>query len=260
MTTISKLIHDDDFINFLKSDIKFFIDIGASCDSGYSESEILLNYNFSGIMFDCDSGFTSVGSKFHIQSEKLLNQPVKVLSDKVTPDNILEILSENNVKDGFYLSLDIDGYDFFVLDKILSKYKPRFIISEINEKIPPNIKFSVNYDSNYFWDGSHYYGYSISMLESILEKYEYKIKFLDYNNVVLVPGKQEESLTDIYNNGYLNKPDRPTKFYWNNNFEPIYALGKEEQINFIKNFFDNYDSNKSQIDGNKIGKRNFTLE
>jgi len=253
-STLSKLLENDEFIDFINSDTKFFVDIGASCHSDYSESEVLINYDFEGIMFECDE------SKYHVQLNKMRNVPIDVLSHKVTPDNILEILSEKNVKDGFFMSLDIDGYDFFVLDKILSRYRPSFIVSEINEKIPPDIKFSVNYDPNYFWDGSHYYGYSIAMLESILGKYEYKIKMLDYNNVVLVPGKQKESLIDVYNNGYLNKLDRLTKFYYNTEFEHIYSLDREEQINFIKNYFNNYDENKNQIDGSRILKRSFILE
>lgn len=258
-TTISKLLNENDFIDFLKSDIKFFVDIGSSSHSDYSESEVLLNYNFNGIMFECDI------SKFQNQVNKVSNYPVVVLPNKVTPDNIIDLLKNNNVKDGFYLTLDIDGYDFFVLDAILSKYKPRFIVSEINEKIPPGIKFTVNYDSEYFWDGSHYYGYSISMLEELLIKYEYKIKMLDYNNVVLVPGKHEDSIIDIYNAGYYNRPDRQSTFYWNNNLNHIYSLTQEDQILFFNNIFTNYDTphwdgkiSLKQIDGGNI-KRNFTL-
>jgi len=251
-TTISKLLLESDFQKFIQSDISFFVDIGASCHSDYSESEVLLSHNFSGIMFECDT------SKFQNQVDKVGNYPVIVLPNKVTPDNILDLLQNNNVKDGFYLSIDIDGYDFFVLDTILSKYKPNFIVSEINEKIPPGIKFTVNYDSEYFWDESHYYGYSISMLEELLLKYEYKIKMLDYNNVVLVPGKQEESIIDVYNNGYYNKPDRQSKFYYNDNLNHIYSLSKEEQILFFNNLFTNYSDSLKQIDGGNI-KRNFTL-
>ena len=165
------------------------------------------------------------------------NESVSVLTTKVNPDNILQILEENNVPDGFYLSLDIDGYDFFVLEKILTKYKPELIISEINEKIPPPIKFTVNYDNDYFWDCSHYFGYSISMLEDLLDKYNYKIKRLDWNNVVLVPGNQEESISDIYNEGYLNRPGRNNIFYYNSDFEVVYNMSKEDQIKFIDSKF-----------------------
>jgi|LauGreDrversion4_2_1035121.scaffolds.fasta_scaffold02067_14 hypothetical protein len=243
-------------IKKLKS--KYFIDIGASCSSEASQSEKLLEHGWSGLMFECDP------SKYPIQIEKMKNESVSVLTTKVNPDNILQILEENNVPDGFYLSLDIDGYDFFVLEKILTKYKPELIISEINEKIPPPIKFTVNYDNDYFWDCSHYFGYSISMLEDLLDKYNYKIKRLDWNNVVLVPGNQEESISDIYNEGYLNRPGRNNIFYYNSDFEVVYNMSKEDQIKFIDSKFSPFVNERQlysgrQLDGKEITYRNYTL-
>jgi hypothetical protein len=254
MTTIDK-IKD----SVLTLPVKYFVDIGASCYTEASESELLFRNGWEGLMFECDP------AKFPIQEEKLKNTKVKVLNTKVNPENILKILRENNVPDGFYLTLDIDGYDFFVLDKILSEYKPSVIVSEINEKIPANIKFSVKYDEDYFWDGSHYFGYSLGMLEDILKKYNYKIKVLDFNNVILIPGQQTENLIDVYNDGYLNRPERPSIFFYNADFEPIYSLDTDKQIEFINNKFKPFVNERQgnsghQLDGKPITYRNFILE
>lgn len=182
-------------------------------------------------MFEYDRG------KYEKQIAKMKDKNVKVIHAKVTPENILQLLESTNCVEGFYLTIDIDGYDYFVLEQILSKYRPKLIVSEINEKIPPEIKFSVLYNENYQWDSSHFYGYSLSMLENLLVKHNYKILDLDYNNVVLIQGKQTENLIEVYNRGYLYKDDRHRLFPWNNNFESIYKLNKQEQINFInKNF------------------------
>jgi hypothetical protein len=154
--------------------------------------------------------------------------------------------------------LDIDGYDYFVLDKILSTYKPQLIVSEINEKIPANIKFTVKYTEGYFWDGSHYYGYSLLMLNDLLKKYGYKINSLDWNNVILVPGVQEEKIEDVYNNGYLNREGRLEKFSYNLDFESVYNMNKENQLEFIINKFNS--NNGYQIDGNPVLPRNYIIE
>lgn len=254
MTTIVKISE-----RVLNLNTKFFVDIGASCATESSESELLVNNGWSGIMFECDQ------LKFNIQKEKMNGSNVTILSNKVTPENILKILSDNNTPDGFYLTLDIDGYDYFVLEKILSQYKPQVIVSEINEKIPPPVKFTVEYDPDYFWDGSHYYGYSLAMLEDLLQKYNYRILFLDYNNVVLEPGFQTESIDKIYKEGYLNKFDRPNKFYYNSDFEQIYTMDKESQLNFIRNKFISITNERQsnsgyQLDGREIVKRNFYLQ
>lgn len=214
-----------------KLNTRFFVDIGASNSPADSQSEKLIGKGWSGIMFECDP------NKYDGLVDRMKSKNVIVIGDKVTPDNIIEHLSTNNVPNQFYLSIDIDGYDYFVLDKILSKYSPELIISEINEKIPPPIEFTVLYDKNYWWDVSHFYGYSLAMLTTLLEKYEYKIDSLDYNNVILVKGKQTTPLKEIYDNGYWNR----NRFYYNVDFEPIYYLKKEQQIEFINKKFKNYE-------------------
>jgi hypothetical protein len=185
---------------------------------------------------------------------------VTVLPIKVTPDNILDILKYSNVPNEFYLTLDIDGYDYFVLEKILSVYKPQLIVSEINEKIPANIKFTVKYTEGYFWDGSHYYGYSLLMLDGLLRKYNYKINSLDWNNVILVPGLHEENIDDVYSKGYLDKEGRLERFSYNLDFEPVYSMNKKDQLEFIINKFKFIPNNGYQIDGNPILPRNYIIE
>lgn len=175
------------------------------------------------------------------------------------------ILRENNAPYDFYLTLDIDGYDFFVLDKILSEYKPQLIISEINEKIPAGVKFAVKYTEGYFWDGSHYYGYSLSMLEDLLIKYGYKINNLEWNNVILVPGTQEESISAVYSKGYLDRYDRANIYSYNSDFEEVYNMTKDKQIEFINNKFQSCINERQvkighQIDGNPVTYRNYILE
>ncbi|HEX8116589.1 MAG TPA: hypothetical protein VF521_04905, partial [Pyrinomonadaceae bacterium] len=55
----------------------------------------------------------------------------------VTPDNVLELLRDEAVPFDFgVLSLDIDSYDYWVLDAVLKQYRPRVVVTEINEKIP----------------------------------------------------------------------------------------------------------------------------
>ena len=54
----------------------------------------------------------------------------------------------------------------------LSDYRPRLICSEINEKIPPPIKFTVKYSPNHYWQGDHFYGQSISQLYKLCKKYK----------------------------------------------------------------------------------------
>jgi hypothetical protein len=238
----------------------YFVDIGASCVSEQSQTEFFISRGFSGILVECNP------QKYAVLNNRYAGNPnVKIVTEPITPHNVISILKYYDVPNDFYLSLDIDGYDYFVLEQILKEYKPALIISEINEKIPASVKFSVNYTPNYFWDGTHYYGYSIGMLEDLLETYGYMIDCLDLNNVVLIPGKQEQSIEDVYNNGYLNTELRHTKFQYNADFNPVYGMNKEQQVQFIKSIFDLCENESQPIRGHQLNgipvvSRSYTIK
>lgn len=221
--------------NVLKLATRFFVDIGASDCPGESQTETLLDNGWSGVMFECDP------VKYTGLAARMQGKPVQIIQDKVTVDNILHHLETAGVPNDFYLSIDIDGYDYFVLSTILTRYKPQMIISEINEKIPPPIQFTVLYDPDHWWKGWHCYGYSLSMLENVLPTFGYKILTLDFNNVILVPGTQTDRLEDVYMNGYLRQSEREEKFPYNSDFTPIYGLSEEKQLMFIREKFQDYE-------------------
>lgn len=214
---------------------KVFVDIGASNDPNESQTEWLLAHGWSGIMFECNP------DKYQPLMRRMKGKPVVVLSQKVVPETIADVLRSHNVPQDFFLSLDIDGYDIFVLKAILDAYRPQFIVSEINEKIPPPMKFSVLYRRDYWWGGWHFFGYSISMLEDLLPQYGYKVDSLDYNNVILVPGTQETPIETLYRDGYFQRPDGWTRFYYNQDFDPMYPLPYDKQIDFVRAKFKEFD-------------------
>lgn len=104
------------------------------------------------------------------------------------------------------MSLDRDGYDYFVLEAILQKFRPSSIITEVNEKIPPPLEFTVLFDEEYSWDVNHFFGQSISQLKKLCDLHNYTIVNLEYNNAFLVPKEiyKGRSLTapEAYNGEY----------------------------------------------------------
>ena len=215
----------------------FFVDIGASdgiTDSNsykYANSE-----NWSGISIEF------IQDKYH---RLIANQPsprVKKINAKVTPDNIVDILRENNCPRIIDLmSLDIDGYDYYVLESLLSNYDCRVAILEINEKIPVPIKFSVSYDLDYFWDGTHFYGMSLSKLNDLAEMFNYTIVDYLFNNVVMVkndylsPEHKKQSIEELYNSGYRKNPSVQPAY--NNDVKFWLDLSPEDAVTEINKFF-----------------------
>jgi len=167
---------------------------------------------------------------------------VRICNTKITPCNLLSFLQGYDVPKEFgVLSLDIDSYDYFVLETLLTKYRPTVLMVEINEKIPPPLSFTVTYDETWGWDGSHFYGMSISQAEKLAHAHNYALVHLEYNNLFLVAGEHHflESLsaTEAYNKGYLSKADRKEKYPWNQDMEELLTLPPQEGMEFLHERF-----------------------
>lgn len=166
---------------------------------------------------------------------------VKAMRARVTPESVAELLESHGVEKGFsLLSLDIDGYDFWVLDAVLKSLRPRLVVTEINEKIPPPIKFTVGYDPD-FRLTHHFFGYSIASLEELCQERGYALVGLEYNNAFLAArefaGARRLSAEEAYRSGYLERADRRELFPQNENMEILHGLEPEKGVEFLKSFY-----------------------
>lgn len=144
----------------IKTTNKFYVDIGAL---GYgalmSNTLCLHNENWKGLAFDMD--------------EDPNNRTIK---EFITPFNILEILKKYNCPKEFdFLSIDIDSFDYDVLEEIFSEYQPRVICTEYNATLDPNSTIKMKYKEGYVWDKTNNYGYSYGAGKYLLEKNGYKV-------------------------------------------------------------------------------------
>jgi hypothetical protein len=228
------------YLDELVVESKYCVDIGASDGVTMSNSFPLYREGWNGLAVECDAGkFSSLASTY------VSFRNVDLAKCTVTPANVLLLLAASDVPERFgLLTLDIDGYDYFVLDQILTKYRPTLICAEINEKIPPPVKFTVKWEPEYTWQEDHFYGQSISQLHMLCTRHNYALVELHYNNAFLIPTERSRkpSLTaeEAYQSGYLNRPDRKEKFPWNDNMEDLLHMQPEQALAFIDMFFDKY--------------------
>jgi len=121
---------------------KFLVDIGAWDGYHLSNTRALMDTGWKGLLVDAKD-FPGIYKSF------------------VTVENIIEILKSNDVPNKFdLLSLDIDGNDYWILKKILEKYKPRVIVSEFNSEHPLEESKAIEYDPNFEFGATDYYGYT----------------------------------------------------------------------------------------------------
>ena len=161
----------------------------------------------------------------------------------VTPANVVELLREHSVPRDFgVLSLDIDSYDYWVLDAVLGSFRPRVVVAEINEKIPPPVRFRVGYDPDFRLQ-HHFFGYSIASLEELCARHDYALLALEYNNAFVAPRELLNGRLDTldaetaYRQGYFERPDRRERFPRNHDMEALHTLTPAEAVAFLKKFF-----------------------
>ncbi|MGA9997987.1 MAG: hypothetical protein WBP93_21420 [Pyrinomonadaceae bacterium] len=219
---------------------RFAVDIGAGDGIKRSNTYALFTKGWKGL------GIESDGAKIYKLAKAYRFYPdVSLCRFHITPHNVVPLLRAYEVEQEFsLLSLDIDGYDYWVLEELLTHYRPRIIVSEINEKIPPPIRFVVKFNPD-FTLRHHFYGYSIKMLEELCRKHRYAIVNLEYNNVFLVA---EEICTvprltaeEAYHKGYLDRPDRLEKLPFNRDMEILHSLSPEEALKFLQKFYSKFE-------------------
>jgi hypothetical protein len=160
---------------------------------------------------------------------------------RVGPDNVLTLFDQFEIERNFgVLCLDIDGNDFWVLDAILENFRPGLVVTEINENIPPPLRFVVKFDPE-FQLRYHFYGYSIAALGDLCEKHRYGILKLEYNNAFLAPTEigngHFRSAASAYQEGYLYRENRKERFASNLDMEILHSLNPEEGMNYLAEFY-----------------------
>lgn len=248
-----------DIIKVLHSGIEnpsnYIIDIGAS--NGSMTDPV---YNF--ITDSKYKGLCIEGNKDNITELKTKTN-FDICDEYIYPHNIINIFNKYNVPiDIDVLKIDIDGFDLQVIREILSVYKPKIIIAEINEKIPPPILFEVLYKENYTWDGSHCFGFSIKSGEAVMNKFGYKIiRVHQLNNIICINQDmctrfgldRSNNVEELYKAQYVDVLERFHVLPWNKNINYWLEIKHNDSLkNEIIYYFCNNNDRSSFENKNKI--------
>jgi hypothetical protein len=212
------------------------VDIGAGNGVRWSNSYALLLAGWRTLGIEADP------QKFALLAKVYGKFPhARAANSLAAPDNICLLLRDFGVERNFgVLCLDIDGNDYWVLDAILSTFRPGLVVTEINENIPPPLRFVVKFDPD-FQLRYHFYGYSIAALEDLCDQHNYGILELEYNNAFLAPREsgaaQFRDAETAYREGYLERPERKERFASNLDMEVLHTLSPEDGIEFLRQFY-----------------------
>jgi hypothetical protein len=228
------------YLERLATGRNYCVDIAAQDGVMGSQTLRLFQAGWSGLAVEYDGRMFAALSGMYQSFDD-----VSLVRTKVVPDNVVSILQAARCPREFtFLSLDIDSYDHYLLDRILETFRPRMICVEINENVPPPLKFTVTFHEDQHWTGDHFQGQSICKCHELCLKHRYDIVELHYNNLFLVPAELNAwpALTPqaAYDAGYRLKTDRQQRFPWNADMEAVLSLSPREAVAFLERKFAAY--------------------
>lgn len=179
---------EDGIIEFLSSKLiqnsKFFVELGCSNGLENNSRNLIIN-GWSGIVCDIENNINSFLELLKTDKPK---GKIDLAGGKITLKNIKEIIKKISNKDIDFFSIDIDSYDFYILNEILkNKIYPKIICVEYNSffgKKPLTVKYLINFN-RYKFDNKRglYFGASLEAWKVLLKKFNYKFLCVDSNGV-----------------------------------------------------------------------------
>jgi hypothetical protein len=116
------------------------------------------------------------------------NPSINLHQVNITKDNICNIFAAHKVSPEFdFLSIDIDGNDFWILKSIFEGgYRPRVIMVETCVRFNPDDYIAQVYDENWRWNGNSWYGASPGAFKLLAEKFNYTIMNIYLDDAILI--------------------------------------------------------------------------
>jgi len=169
-------------IDLLDQDISkggFVVELGAQDGYHLSNSRYLIEQGWNHILIDADNKG---------------NQEVK--EHKITKENINELMAKYNCPKEFdFLSIDLDGNDYWILDEILKQYRPKLVVAEYNASFAVRESKTIKYDPEFIWQGDTYFGFTLEAGKKLAKKNGYKPVMQNSNmNIWLL----REDLSEIF--------------------------------------------------------------
>lgn len=179
---------EDGVIDYLVSNLldsnKYFIEIGSSNGLANNSAYFALVKQFCGLMVE--------GNKLHSILTGIIynifNKGVAAMNTFVDLENIDELLAESITKRPDIFSIDIDGNDYYLVEKMLEMgFRPKICVVEYNSNFGPDKSITIPYKSDFNYAKAHpsrlYYGVSIMAWRKLFAKYGYDFVTVESNGI-----------------------------------------------------------------------------
>jgi hypothetical protein len=219
----------------------FAVDLAAGDGvNGSCTLPLFRDRGWCGLAIECDP------ARFALLSHAYAAFPrVRLSARRVLPAEAADLLRRERVPRGFtLLNLDIDSFDLEVAEALLPVFRPLVVDLEVNEKIPPPVRFAVRYTPGFRWDEGHCYGCSLSAAADVMDALGYRLEGLEHNNAFFVRADVAErggvvgiAPESAHRAGYADRPDRGELFPWNFDMDDLLGLEAGEVVARLRRRF-----------------------
>jgi len=185
----------------------FFFEMGAGDGIEYSNTKLLTDKGWSGLLVEADLG------KFkELKKNYSNNKKITLSNERCSEENSLnEIFDKHNIKKLDLLSLDIDGIDLTIIKLLnFNKYRSKIIIIEYNLFIPIDISYE---DKNDTGNSS-----SVLAIKEFMNNNNFKLVNFTFSNLIFIDKNIDTNFKEIELNEIYEKLN-PTRVGFNNNGE-----------------------------------------
>jgi hypothetical protein len=189
---------------------KYFVEFGSYGDEESEGNSLYLRkeFGFDGLLMD--------------GTEHIKNPKYPVNKEFIQAETINETFEKYNVPAKFdFLSIDIDGEDYYVMKSIdLKRFFPRVVSIETNPAIVPTSSLIQKHDPNWIWGGWYFYGCGISTMTKLMNKLEYSLVAYCGVDAIYVNNEEAKNFDHL------------------NNVNKIYSSGVWQSVEHQQSIFD----------------------
>ncbi|MEM4396794.1 MAG: hypothetical protein QXR30_04025 [Candidatus Woesearchaeota archaeon] len=158
------------------------VDLGCGSIKGSNTANLVINHGFSALLIDSDKKqIKDLENFYKALPFNIISMPI-FCCEKITMENINDLILNNGFNGEIdFLSIDLDGIDFWVL-KAIETIKPRVILVEYQDALGPDRSLTIPYTPDFnFYDyeiNKHDYNYmgaSLSAFINLLKPKGYKL-------------------------------------------------------------------------------------
>jgi hypothetical protein len=162
---------EDGILEFIFQQVGFqnrnFLEIGCGDGTECNTAYLSLLRGWSGNLIESKQKSVTFAQKYY------RDLPVNIINTMVTVDNVNSIIRESQGRvDLDLLSIDIDGNDYWIW-KAIKMIEPRVVIIEYNAHLGFDSRVVIEYDENFRWDGSLYFGASLNAFATLADELGY---------------------------------------------------------------------------------------